>query len=56
MSERAPLCHEVRVYVQGDFYYSRAFAAVEQAEAEERQRELIATGWAGWPATTEQTH
>jgi hypothetical protein len=29
-----PLGHEVRVYVQGDFLYSRAFASVEQAEAE----------------------
>ena len=46
-----PLGFELRLYVGGDFYYSRAFENVEATEAEavERKRELIAAGWTDRP-------
>lgn len=46
-----PLGHEVRVYVQGDFHYSRALTTIElaDAEAEDRRRELLAEGWTDRP-------
>jgi hypothetical protein len=46
-----PLRHEVRVYLQGDFHWSRALATLENAvrEAEDRRRELVAEGWAPAP-------
>jgi hypothetical protein len=42
-----PLGFELRVYIQGDFHYSRTHLNREEAEAEakERNRELIAAGW-----------
>lgn len=48
-----PLGHEVRVYLQGDFHWSRALPTLEDAvrEAENRRRELLAEGWTDRPST-----
>jgi hypothetical protein len=46
---------ELRVYIGGDFHYSRAHPTCElaEAEAEERKRELLAEGWTDKPILSE---
>lgn len=49
--QRAPLGHELRVYVSGDLHYSRVHRALADAEFEaaERRRELLERGWTEQP-------
>ena len=49
--QRATVGHEVRVYLAGDFHYSRAHPTADGAlaEAADRKQELITAGWTEAP-------